>query len=45
MPILIVNAVVGAGRPAVLHLHGGGSVLGKSEDRLRELQEPCQYLR
>ncbi len=42
--IMIVNARAGASRPAILHLHGGGFVLGKPEDSLRDLQVICREL-
>jgi acetyl esterase/lipase len=42
--IYIINAKAGTNRPAILHTHGGGYVLGKAEDSIRALQELCKIL-
>lgn len=42
--IHIVNAKPGASRPAILHTHGGGYVLGSAESSVRGLQELCAKL-
>ncbi len=42
--IFIVNAKAGAKRPAILHTHGGGFVLGQAETSIRMLQELCKKL-
>jgi acetyl esterase/lipase len=42
--IYVVNAKAGASRPAILHTHGGGYVLGSAESSVRGLQELCQKL-
>jgi acetyl esterase/lipase len=42
--IYIVNAKPGTSRPAILHTHGGGYVMGSAESSVRQLQELCQKL-
>ena len=42
--IYIVNAKPGTKRPAILHTHGGGYVLGTAESSVRALQELCAKL-
>ena len=42
--IYIVNAKAGTNRPAVLHTHGGGYVIGSAESSVRQLQELCTKL-
>jgi acetyl esterase/lipase len=42
--IYIVNAKPGTARPAILHTHGGGFVLGSAEDSVRFLQELAKEL-
>jgi acetyl esterase/lipase len=46
--IYIINAKSGgrvdAGRPAILHTHGGGYVLGSAESSIHGLQELCKAL-
>jgi acetyl esterase/lipase len=42
--IYIVNAKPGTSRPAILHTHGGGYVLGSAESGVRGLQEICKEL-
>ncbi len=42
--IYIVNAKAGASRPAILHTHGGGYVIGSAESSVRQLQELCTKL-
>ncbi|WP_414902122.1 alpha/beta hydrolase [Sphingomonas flavalba] len=37
--IFIVNAAPGTARPAILHMHGGGFVLGAARSELRYVQE------
>lgn len=44
VPIYIVNARPGTRRPAILHTHGGGYILGAAKDSVRGLQELCQQL-
>ena len=44
VPIYIVNAKAGANRPAILHTHGGGYVMGTAESGLRGLQDICKKL-
>jgi acetyl esterase/lipase len=44
VPIYIINAKPGTSRPAILHTHGGGYVLGKAEDGIRALQELSKTL-
>ena len=40
----IVNAKPGTNRPAILHTHGGGFVIGSAESSVRALQELCAKL-
>ncbi len=40
----IVNARPGTRRPAILHMHGGGYVIGSAESSVRGLQELCAKL-
>jgi acetyl esterase/lipase len=42
--IFIINAKSGTNRPAILHTHGGGFVIGSAEQSIRQLQELCQKL-
>lgn len=42
--IYIVNAKPGTSRPAILHTHGGGYVLGSAESSVRGLQDLCAEL-
>lgn len=42
--IYIVNAKPGSSRPAILHMHGGGYVMGSAESSVRGLQELCEEL-
>jgi acetyl esterase/lipase len=42
--IYIVNAKPGASRPAILHTHGGGYVLGGAESAIYDLQQLCKTL-
>lgn len=42
--IYIINAKPGASRPAILHTHGGGYVIGSAESSVRGLQELCTKL-
>jgi acetyl esterase/lipase len=42
--IYIVNAKPGASRPAILHTHGGGYVLGAAESAIYDLQQLCKSL-
>jgi acetyl esterase/lipase len=39
--IYIVNAKPGTSRPAILHTHGGGYVIGSADSSVRQLQELC----
>jgi acetyl esterase/lipase len=42
--IYIINAKPGTSRPAILHTHGGGYVLGNAESAIYNLQEICKTL-
>jgi acetyl esterase/lipase len=42
--IYIINAKPGTSRPAILHTHGGGYVIGSAESSVRGLQELCARL-
>ncbi len=42
--IYIINAKAGTSRPAILHTHGGGFVLGNAESGLYDLQTICKTL-
>lgn len=42
--IYIVNARPGTSRPAILHTHGGGYVLGSAQSAVHDLQELCAKL-
>ncbi len=42
--IYIVNAKPGTNRPAILHTHGGGYIIGAARDSVRALQELCKEL-
>jgi acetyl esterase/lipase len=42
--VYVVNARPGASRPAILHTHGGGYILGSAESSLRDLQGICKDL-
>jgi acetyl esterase/lipase len=42
--IYIVNAKPGTSRPAILHTHGGGYVIGSAESSVRGLQDLCLKL-
>ncbi len=42
--IYIVNAKPGTSRPAILHMHGGGFVMGSAESSVMGLQELCVKL-
>lgn len=42
--IFIVNAAKDGARPAILHTHGGGFVMGSAELGLRDLQDLCAEL-
>ncbi|MEY4270681.1 MAG: hypothetical protein RLZZ58_1897 [Pseudomonadota bacterium] len=42
--IFIVNARPGTSRPAILHTHGGGYVIGSAESSVAALQDLCQKL-
>ncbi|MFM5930320.1 MAG: alpha/beta hydrolase [Novosphingobium sp.] len=42
--IHVINAKPGASRPAILHTHGGGYIIGSAEQSVRQLQEICQKL-
>jgi acetyl esterase/lipase len=44
VPIFIINAKPDTSRPAILHTHGGGYVMGRAEDNIRALQEICKAL-
>lgn len=40
--VFVINADPGSSRPAVLHTHGGGFILGSARGELRYLQETAQ---
>jgi acetyl esterase/lipase len=42
--IYIINAIPGTSRPAILHTHGGGYVLGSAESGIHDLQQLCKAL-
>ncbi len=42
--IYIVNAKAGTSRPAILHTHGGGYIIGSAQAGVRDLQEMCKEL-
>jgi acetyl esterase/lipase len=42
--IYVINAKPGSSRPAILHTHGGGYVLGSAKSDIRRLQELCKLL-
>ena len=42
--IFIINALAGEARPAILHCHGGGFVMGSAQDSIRDLQEMSKSL-
>ena len=44
IPLYIINATAGAHRPAILHTHGGGFILGSAESDLIDLQKTAQAL-
>jgi acetyl esterase/lipase len=42
--VQVVNSAPGDGRPAILHTHGGGYILGSAKSELRFLQETANVL-
>jgi acetyl esterase/lipase len=42
--IYVINAKPGTSRPATLHTHGGGYVLGSAKQGIRDLQDLCKTL-
>jgi acetyl esterase/lipase len=42
--IYIINAKTGTSRPAILHTHGGGYVLGSAESSIRGLQDLAKQI-
>lgn len=42
--IIVVNAQADASRPAILHTHGGGFVMGSAQGAVRMLQDLCRQL-
>lgn len=42
--VQVINAKAGARRPAIVHMHGGGYILGNAGMNLAELQGICQAL-
>lgn len=42
--VQVVNSVPGEGKPAILHTHGGGYILGSARSELRFLQETALAL-
>jgi len=39
VPLYITGATAGASKPAVLHIHGGGYIVGSAADSRRDIQE------
>lgn len=37
--LYVINAKEGGSRPGILHMHGGGFIIGSAWDRLKQLQE------
>jgi acetyl esterase/lipase len=44
VPVYIVNAKPGTRRPAILHTHGGGYIMGTAEQAIADLQDICREL-
>ncbi|GGC13972.1 hypothetical protein GCM10011494_35970 [Novosphingobium endophyticum] len=44
IPVWLINAQPGSKRPAILHLHGGGFVMGAAEQSIADLQAICTAL-
>lgn len=44
VPVFVINAEPGARRPVVVHLHGGGFVLGTAEGAVAMMQEQARAL-
>lgn len=45
LEVIVVNArAAGPARPAILHTHGGGFVVGTAQSSVRQLQALCQML-
>lgn len=42
--VQVVNSAPGEGKPAILHTHGGGYILGSAKSELRFLQETAKVL-
>lgn len=42
--VYLVNAKPGEARPAILHMHGGGYVMGSAQDSIGEVQALCKTL-
>jgi len=42
--VYVINAKPGTTRPAILHMHGGGLVMGKAASSIGYLQECCKAL-
>ncbi|MBB5685951.1 alpha/beta hydrolase [Sphingobium boeckii] len=42
--VYIINARAGTTRPAILHMHGGGFILGSAKDSIRDLQDIAHSL-
>jgi acetyl esterase/lipase len=42
--VQLVNSVPGEGKPAILHTHGGGYILGSAKSELRFLQDTAKAL-
>jgi acetyl esterase/lipase len=42
--VYVINARPGTARPAILHMHGGGFILGSAKDGIRSLQDLAQTL-
>jgi acetyl esterase/lipase len=42
--LYIINAKPGTSRPAILHTHGGGYVLGSAKSSIHDLQQICKEL-
>lgn len=44
VPVFVINAQPGSGRPVIVHLHGGGYVAGAAEHDVRVLQDTALAL-
>jgi acetyl esterase/lipase len=42
--VYLINAAPGEARPAILHMHGGGYIIGSAADSIGEVQALCKTL-